>query len=363
MRFIFLYFVCFLSISSSFAQQIFATDRVRSDDLAIKLKSDIDVSVNINSIVAFDMASAALKAIRDDYPDVDLRMRSRIEESLSLAGFKLNNKNSAQYLINVEIRDFKKIDAFGPTALLVNYKVTKGSETNVYAISKSVKFPILGGSLKNIAEPLDYCNSFFCMSGKLFGMPMAILYKESLIEFVNKFVIDVNSKSPTQEKSDLFVADADINNSKKVSRIELRAMQTRRFIKAPDILAKSIIELNKDNGNKCISVAPIQYKCEGVLKTNSNGKRICASLDGKASGGILKNELAEDGYCQDDKGTKYSFEIDYNFPENTESTLRIRISTPKIRQVSNADAYTTLFKEIADGLFIDAIELTPAEMQ
>lgn len=362
MKFIFLFFICLFNINS-FAQQIVATDKVRPEDLSIKLKSDTDVSVNVESITAIEMASFALKVIRNEYPDVDSRMRKRIEESLLLAGFKLSNKNSAQYIINVEIKDFIR-KSFSPTTVVVNFNVSSGGgETKVYESTKTMEFPVSGYTIKDIGEPMGYCTSFFCVGGKFYGAPMAILYKESLVDFTNKFVTDFNSGSLPQGKSDLVATEVDLNNSKKVSRIELKAMQTRRFMKSPEVLTKSIIELNKDNGNKCISVAPIQYKCEGVLKTNSVGKKICTSIDGRNSGNIVKNEKLEDGYCQDDKGTKYSFEIDSNFPENTETTLRIRISTPKIRQVSNADAYTVLFKEIADGLFIDAIELTPAEMQ
>ena len=77
--------------------------------------------------------------------------------------------------------------------------------------------------------------------------------------------------------------------------------------------------------------------------------------------------LNPDGFCIGG-GYQTTFSLDTNYPESTTTTLRVRVSEFQSRsqteaQSSDPAVYTKIFKEIADGLFIDAIELTPAEMQ
>lgn len=190
------------------------------------------------------------------------------------------------------------------------------------------------------------------------------------------------------------------------TRLELRQMQTRKFMASPDKVAKAIREIYKDQGLNCpAAVAPI-YSCEGVLSHKSVGgvmKATCLSMDGRSPGKYVKSPIGnvyETMPCRsrtisyDEKkpardknchliilsyyDTTYEFET--NAPMNTETTLRLRIKrthnthndrigwdTERQKSIVNADVYdpevyNTAFKEIADGLFIDAIKLTPAEM-
>ena len=159
-----------------------------------------------------------------------------------------------------------------------------------------------------------------------------------------------------------------------VSRLELRAMQTRKFLKSPQAVASSISELYKDKNQQCLGVKPPVYACpSGISMTKTiKGKPVsyCANPDGTPAVDqqmIKRSDLSPDGFCVGG-GYKTTFSIDTNYPESTTTTLRIRISNfkagnPSETQVTNPAAYSKVFKEIADGLFIDAIELTPAEMQ
>jgi hypothetical protein len=77
--------------------------------------------------------------------------------------------------------------------------------------------------------------------------------------------------------------------------------------------------------------------------------------------------LNPDGVCLGG-GYQTTFSLDTNYPESTTTTLRVRVSNFLNRSQGEAQStdpavYNKIFKEIADGLFIDAIELTPAEMQ
>jgi len=282
---------------------------------------------------------------------IDNAFKIALEDSLVRAGYRGMALNSSEYKINATISMLQYATAGGFGAQnwlrsgksIINYQIRGKKTVANFSITSKIDYQfkqICNGSCTEVEIVAKYVTEN--------------LLKESIKMFIPQLNDYIANKVKEVEAVDVAL---------NVSRIKLRSIQTRRFMKSPDILVKAIIELNKDLGNKCIGIIPIQYKCEGILKTNSAGKRICASNDGRTAGSIVKNELIEDGYCQDDKGAKYSYEIDSNFPENSESTLRIRISTPKVRQVTTADTYSAMFKEIADGLFIDAIELTPAEMQ
>ncbi len=55
------------------------------------------------------------------------------------------------------------------------------------------------------------------------------------------------------------------------------------------------------------------------------------------------------------------YEITSGAPDQT--VVRIRMYNVKQEQMVNADLYTKEFKAIADAMFIQAIEITPAEQQ
>jgi hypothetical protein len=164
------------------------------------------------------------------------------------------------------------------------------------------------------------------------------------------------------------------DNSRQVSRLELRAMQTRKFAKPPQTVASSINELYKDKSQQCVGVRAPTYACPSGISHSKiiNGKptTYCANSDGTpaAEQKMIKHvALNPDGVCLGG-GYQTTFSLDTNYPESTTTTLRIRVSNFLNRSQGEAQStdpavYNKIFKEIADGLFIDAIELTPAEMQ
>lgn len=164
------------------------------------------------------------------------------------------------------------------------------------------------------------------------------------------------------------------DNSQQVSRLELRAMQTRKFAKSPQTVANSINELYKDKSQQCSGVRAPTYACPSGISTTKliNGKptTYCVNPDGTPATEqrMIKHvALNPDGFCIGG-GYQTTFSFDTNYPESTTTTLRIRVSAFPDRlqgeaQSTDPAVYNKIFKEIADGLFIDAIELTPAEMQ
>jgi hypothetical protein len=173
------------------------------------------------------------------------------------------------------------------------------------------------------------------------------------------------------------------------SRLELRAMQTRKFIKGPLEVQKAIIEFFKDYNAVC-SVTSIKF-------SPINSKMEITSYN------ILPGGVKSPNYEQKTEGYKFQspavlhcsnaeFEIsaaDFNAPPGKlldmdmalqfglppakvtipgPTIVRARITvtdatTKQPRQSYSPARYQRIFKFIADGLFIDAVELTPAEMQ
>ncbi len=168
--------------------------------------------------------------------------------------------------------------------------------------------------------------------------------------------------------------DLNVGQSPEPSRLELRAMQTRKFNKPPQAVIASINEIYKDKNQQCYNVRVPTYACpSGILMTKPiKGKltTYCANSDGTPAQDqkmVKRSDLSPDGFCIGG-GYITSFSIDTNHPESTSTIVRMRISNYKPgsrseAQLTNPEAYSKAFKEIADGLFIDAVALTPAEMQ
>jgi hypothetical protein len=163
------------------------------------------------------------------------------------------------------------------------------------------------------------------------------------------------------------------NQKPELSRLELRALQSRKFNKSPTVVAKSINELYKDKSQQCVGVtAPVMTCSTGIMTSrviNGKQKTYCSNPNGSlaADQHLIKHPSQTDGFCfgQDLRTT---FTIDAGDSSQTTTILRIRIAdlkkgTSAATQITDPKAYSLIFKEIADGLFIDAINLTPAEMQ
>ena len=168
------------------------------------------------------------------------------------------------------------------------------------------------------------------------------------------------SQTSSQNSGLLSQSSSDIE----ISRIELRTMQTRKFRKSPIAVVSAINELNKDKGNSCSGLEVPTYKCEGTFKDVSVGNAIvkkCIASDGVSS--ALVKTSGNNGVCKNKSGQISTYDIDSNYPSTSETIVRIRLSDNNNPQLTDPQIYSKLFKEIADGLFIDAIQLSPAEMQ
>lgn len=234
----------------------------------------------------------------------------------------------------------------------------------------TVKCRTFSGSLFNmdvysLAKSFRNSESSSCSAGKFNVMdfdctPRGGSIAESFASMRNALL---------QGEKDTKSSDSNPNpnpNLQDVSRIQLKVMQTRKFARSPNLVVKAIAELNKDKGNICTEVVIPNYTCAGALKQTKTGDTYtqqCVASDGRSVLGFTKQDVKSDGYCTDIKGLKTVYEIETNFPANTETILRIRMSNSKNPQFTDPQVYGLHFKEIADGLFIDAIELTPAEIQ
>ncbi len=134
----------------------------------------------------------------------------------------------------------------------------------------------------------------------------------------------------------------------KVTAIELRTIQTRKFNKPLNEVAQGIVTNCKDK--------------------DGNGRTYTACAWWPYEGYYFNRTLRE--------FEKLSYRVEYELtPDKVSPTsqtiVRMRIYFPKSKsgyrsdepQVTNAGYYQREFKDLADTLFISAIELTPAEMQ
>ncbi|MBU3603470.1 hypothetical protein [Polynucleobacter sp. AP-Kaivos-20-H2] len=191
------------------------------------------------------------------------------------------------------------------------------------------------------------------------NMPYAVLRTVNAGSCTNGRVI-----SATFECTGLSGSGSAGSSGEDINRLELRAMQTRKFLKSPTVVVKAITELNKDKGSKCVGLSVPKYSCQGTMQDVTVGDKVvkkCMAPDGVSSG-IIKMQSSS-GECTSSTGMNASYEIDSNYPANTQTIVRIRLSSSSNPQIADPAAYSRIFKQIADGLFIDAIQLTPAEMQ
>jgi hypothetical protein len=172
------------------------------------------------------------------------------------------------------------------------------------------------------------------------------------------------------------------------TRIELRVMQTRKFIKPPEQVVKAIIELYKDNGVSCFDgrrfgvelidvqgpfqgktvigeQAKITYRVKGI-KILEPRNLICGASTFEISVPEMIDKSGKGFEITMDEFHKAN--LPGNLPKLVEqgpTIVRARLKDKKNPTVQNFDpqAYQLIFKEIADGLFIDAIEINPATMQ
>lgn len=203
-----------------------------------------------------------------------------------------------------------------------------------------------------------------------------------------------SSRSPSSDDKQYAKTVFDINEFyPEVSRIELRAMQTRKFKKTPNEVLSAIKSLCADaNGQfsgtlpvykgvgKIIGeiktpIGPNAYSSEFKYESYEKDERfnrlpiICSRPTGLGGGEFSLND--KPGIY---KFANITYELDWNPNNNSETYVRLRITWSEdarrgvsigstTKQTTNPIFYQSNFKELADGLFIDAIQLTPAEMQ
>ena len=213
----------------------------------------------------------------------------------------------------------------------------------------------------NKVTMLDFAQ-FNC--SKNFPGSLAILVKLNTSSCSGDYICSISGQIGTNNMSKTSSNSNQSSSDIEISRIELRTMQTRKFRKSPIAVVSAINELNKDKGNSCSGLEVPTYKCEGTFKDVSVGNAIvkkCIASDGVSS--ALVKTSGNNGVCKNKSGQISTYDIDSNYPSTSETIVRIRLSDNNNPQLTDPQIYSKLFKEIADGLFIDAIQLSPAEMQ
>lgn len=133
-----------------------------------------------------------------------------------------------------------------------------------------------------------------------------------------------------------------------VTRLELQSMQTRKFMKNPVAVANAIEGLAKDTGGTCVSVGALVSSHVAVKSYNKVSGATCVDKVGKSDAALGIQSLRTDYEFSWDTSKKFTI-------------LRARIYVNTV-QSENPARYQRLFKDIADSLFIDAIEINPARM-
>ena len=177
------------------------------------------------------------------------------------------------------------------------------------------------------------------------------------------------------------------------SRLELRAMQTRKFNKPPQVVAASIIELYKDSNMQCssrnVSYKLIDYRMgplemipmpsvpggkvgnykhyfKGIEVANPGVVR-CANGDSyELRTDPVKRQDGKEFVLNNTEFNALALKLNYggDFADMPKTTIvRVRIVNDDKKQSTDPEKYQILFKKIANGLFVDAIELNPTEMQ
>ena len=203
-----------------------------------------------------------------------------------------------------------------------------------------------------------------------------------------------SSRSPSSEDRQYAKTIYDINEIfPEVSRIELRAMQTRKFNKTPNEIFSAIKSLCADKngvfsgmlpvykgsgkiiGETRTPIGPNAYSSEYKYEKYEKDERFnlipitCSRPTGLGGGSFSLND--KPGIY---KFANVTYELDWNPNNNVETFVRLRINWSEdahrgvsigssTKQTTNPIFYQGEFKMLADGLFVDAIQLTPAEMQ
>lgn len=164
----------------------------------------------------------------------------------------------------------------------------------------------------------------------------------------------------------------------KVTPLQLRTMQTRKFSKPIDEVIEAIKTGGEDAGYKCqLNVQPVvgpdgkfensraQGQCILNPKTDSSkqgvamGAAFIPLFGGLIAAGIQAQATAE--YLDQMHTVKYDLKVDKK--DGGAVVLRMRAYNVKQDQITNPEVYSKQFKMYGDALFIQAIEINPAEQE
>jgi hypothetical protein len=184
------------------------------------------------------------------------------------------------------------------------------------------------------------------------------------------------------------------------SRIELRNIQTRKFTKPPAEVANAMVSLAKDMSGSCEQIEAILSMSKALDQMpahirqnipNSNEiKGDCQIVDrdfgkdksqasgregGSVPSAVIFGVLRELSDLSDSRGrsrdretmSRVRLDVEMKPADNGASTIiRLRafpgrgFASRDAEQIVNSETYSRYFKMLADGLFIDALEIGPA---
>jgi hypothetical protein len=179
-------------------------------------------------------------------------------------------------------------------------------------------------------------------------------------------------------------AQTDSQPDTEVTPLQLRVMQTRKFLKSPNEVIGAIKTNMEDAGASQCTIQAIQYEPDGSQTAGSGqvkcyfNPKIGKGPDTGAAtalafvpfvGGLLSSaKMSSDLKAQEEEQEKQLREVSYEIVApraSKETTVRMRIMTGlrEPKQSSIPDMYAKRFKLIGDSLFIQAIPIQGAVQQ
>ena len=137
-----------------------------------------------------------------------------------------------------------------------------------------------------------------------------------------------------------------------VTPLQLKVMQTRKFMKPSAEVAKAAAEDGESMGAmRCINQIAMRQNYQNLTKMPPKPGEVTCMFPPKIS-------MFSQGT---DSIAKITYEITPN-PDDTETTVRMKILTnwKEPKPVPDPEFYAKRFKSIGDLIFIEAIPLSPA---
>ena len=138
-----------------------------------------------------------------------------------------------------------------------------------------------------------------------------------------------------------------VRPQREVTGLQLKSMQMRAFKTSAGTLTKGIIEHGLDRSGSCTTQDEISHLKKGM---------------GSESGFRLVCNIGRSWYQHhiDEKNGKAYLRTRLSMPNGQQYSYVMSVTGV---QITESEPYQKFFKEVADQLFIEAIELTPAEMR